>query len=273
MPRGKKRLLQAGNILAVLITIIVNALAVILPLNGKTTQELSDALPNFFVPVGLTFSIWGIIYILWVVFAIYQARDMFKKEESKMPFLSQISWFFVLSGVANSAWIFLWHYEYVGLSLLMMVLLLGSLLAIYVRLKIGKSAVTMKDKLFVHVPFSIYLGWITVATIANVTAFLVSIQWDGFGIDQLTWTILIIAVGTLLTYLMLALRKDLAFSLVVLWAFLGIWMKRMTQPNMITDINVATTVSIAIVLIFAGFLAVVGYDLMRKNKQKSVQKD
>jgi hypothetical protein len=270
--RGKKRLLQAGNILAVMITIIVNALAVILPLNGKTTQELSDALPNFFVPAGLTFSIWGIIYILWIVFAMYQARDMFKKEEIEMPFLSQITGLFILSGIANSAWIFLWHYEHVGLSVLVMILLLSSLLAIYVRLKIGKSNVTMKEKLCVHVPFSVYLGWITVATIANVTAFLISIQWDGFGIDQLTWTILIIAIGTLLTYLMLALRKDIAFSLVVLWAFFGIWLKRLAQPNTITDINVATTVSIAIVLIFAGLLAVIGYQLMRKNKQKSVQK-
>jgi hypothetical protein len=128
----------------------------------------------------------------------------------------------------------------------------------------------MKEKLCVHVPFSVYLGWITVATIANVTAFLISIQWDGFGIDQLTWTILIIAIGTLLTYLMLALRKDIAFSLVVLWAFFGIWLKRLAQPNTITDINVATTVSIAIVLIFAGLLAVIGYQLMRKNKQKSI---
>jgi hypothetical protein len=128
----------------------------------------------------------------------------------------------------------------------------------------------MKEKLCVHIPFSVYLGWISIATIANVTAFLVSIQWDGFGIDQLTWTILIIAVGTLLTYLMLALRKDIAFSLVVLWAFFGIWLKRMAQPNTITDINVATTVSIAIVLIFAGLLAVIGYQLMRKNKQKPI---
>jgi hypothetical protein len=271
-PRSKKRILQAGNILAVLITILVNALAVILPLNGKTTQELSDALPNFFVPAGLTFSIWSIIYILWIVFAVYQARDMFKKEEIKMPFLSQISGLFILSGVANSVWIYLWHYQHVGLSVLIMILLLCSLLAIYVRLKIGKSSITMKEKLCVHVPFSVYLGWITVATIANVTAYLISIQWDGFGIDQLTWTIIIIAIGTLLTYLMLALRKDLAFSFVVLWAFFGIWLKRMAQPNTITDINVATTVSIAIVLIVAGLLAVIGYDLMRKNKQKSVQK-
>jgi hypothetical protein len=202
---------------------------------------------------------------------MYQARDLFRKEEIKMPFLQQISFLFVVSSIANSAWIFLWHYEYVGLSLLMMIILLVSLLAIYIRLNISKSNATMTEKLCVQVPFSVYLGWITVATIANVTAFLVSVKWDGFGIAPLTWTILIVAVGTLLTILMLALRKDIAFSLVVLWAFFGIWMKRMTQPN-ITDMNVATTISIAIVLIVAGLLAVIGYQLMYKNKQKSVQK-
>jgi hypothetical protein len=271
-PRGKKKLLQAGNILAVIITILINALAVLLPLNGKTTQELSDALPNLFVPAGITFSIWSIIYILWFVFAIYQARDLFKKEENEMPFLHQITILFILSSIANSAWIFLWHYEYVGLSLLLMIILLFSLLAMYIRLNIGHSNVTMTEKLCVHVPFSVYLGWITVATIANVTAFLVSIKWDGFGINPLTWTIVIIAVGTLLTFLMLALRKDIAFSLVVLWAFFGIWMKRMTQPNSTTDVNVATTASIAIVLIIAGLITVVGYQLMNKNKQRSVQK-
>jgi len=272
LPRVKKKLLQTGNILAVIITILVNALAVILPLNGKTTQELSDALPNLFVPAGITFSIWSIIYILWVVFAMYQARDLFKKEEIEMPFLQQITFLFVVSSIANSAWIFLWHYEYVGLSLLMMIILLFSLLAIYTRLNIGKSNVTMTEKLCVQVPFSVYLGWITVATIANVTAFLVSVNWDGLGIDPLTWTILIVAIGTLLTILILALRKDIAFSLVVLWAFLGIWMKRMTLSNTTTDMNVATTVSIAIILIVAGLLTVIGYQLMYKNKQKSVQK-
>ena len=270
IPQGKKKLLQVGNILATIVTIIVNALAVILPLNGKTTEYLSDKYPNLFVPAGITFSIWGIIYILWVVFAMYQARDLFKKEEIEMPFLQQITFLFVVSSIANSAWIFLWHYEYVGLSLLMMIVLLFSLLAIYIRLNIGKSNVALTEKLCVQVPFSVYLGWITIATIANVTAFLVSVKWDGFGIDPLTWTILIIAIGTLLTILMLALRKDIAFSLVVLWAFLGIWMKRMTQPT--TDVNVATTTSIAIVLIVAGLLAVIGYQLMYKNKQKSVQK-
>ena len=265
IPRTKKRLLQIGNILAVIITIFINALAVILPLNGKTTQELSDKLPNLFVPAGLTFSIWGIIYILWIVFAIYQGRDFFKKEEIDMPFLQQISLLFIVSSIANSAWIFLWHYEYVGLSLLMMIVLLLSLLALYVRLKIGRSIVSMAERLCVHVPFSVYLGWITVATIANVTAFLVSINWDRFGISPLNWIIIIIAVGTLLTILMLVLRKDIAFSLVVLWAFLGIWIKQ-TQQTPTTDVNVATTASIAMILIVIGLLAVLGYQLIRKNR-------
>jgi hypothetical protein len=265
IPRTKKRLLQIGNILAVIITILINTLAVILPLNGKTTQELSDNLSNLFVPAGITFSIWSIIYILWIVFAIYQARDLFKKEEIEMPFLKQISVLFIVSSIANSAWIFLWHYEYVSLSLLMMIILLLSLLAIYVRLNIGRSIVSMAEKLCVHVPFSVYLGWITVATIANVTAFLVSVNWDGFGISPLNWTIIIIAVGTLLTLLMLALRKDIAFSLVVLWAFLGIWIKQ-RQPTPTTDVNVATTASIAMILIAIGLLAVIGYKLISKNK-------
>ncbi len=266
IPRTKKRLLQMGNILAVIITILINTLAVILPLNGKTTQELSDNLPNLFVPAGITFSIWSIIYILWVVFVIYQARDLFKKEEIDMPFFQQITFLFIISSIANSTWIFLWHYEYVALSLLMMLILLFSLLAIYTRLNIGRSIGSMAERLFVHVPFSVYLGWITVATIANITAFLVSVKWDGFGISELNWTIIIIAVATLLTILMLALRKDIAFSLVVLWAFFGIWMKRMTLPNTTIDGNVATTITIAIIIIAIGLLAVIGYQLIKKNK-------
>ncbi len=264
-PEGKKKLLQAGNILAMIITILVNALAVVLPLNGKTTEYLSDKYPNLFVPAGITFSIWGIIYILWILFALYQASDLFKKEETPMPFLQQISFLFILSSIANSAWIFLWHYEYVGLSLLMMIVLLFSLLVIYMRLNIGKATITLKEKLCVHVPFSVYLGWITVATIANVTAFLVSVNWDGFGISQLTWTILVIGVGVLITLLMLALRKDIAYSLVVIWAFLGIYLKRTTAPY--TNNDVATTTIIAMGILIAGLLTVAAYQLTTKKKK------
>ena len=264
-PRGKKKALQGGNICAMIITIIVNALAVILPLNGKTTEYLSDKYPNLFVPAGITFSILGIIYILWVVFAIYQARDLFKKEEIEMPFLHQITFLFILSSVANSAWIFAWQYEYVGLSLLLMIVLLFSLLAIYIRLNIGRTSASRTEKLCVHVPFSVYLGWITVATIANVTAFLVSVHWDGFGISQLSWTIVVISVGVLITLLMLALRKDIAYSLVVIWALLGIYIKRTNAP--FTNNDVATTAIIAMGILIAGVIIIAVYQLMRTKKK------
>jgi hypothetical protein len=264
-PRGKKQALQAGNILAMIITIIVNALAVMLPLNGKTTEYLSDKYPNLFVPAGITFSIWGIIYILWVVFAVYQARDLFKKEEREMPFLHQITFLFILSSAANSAWIFAWHYEYVGLSLLLMIVLLLSLLAIYVRLNIGRTTAPLTEKLCVHVPFSVYLGWITVATIANVTAFLVSVNWDGFGISQLTWTIVVVSVGGLITILMLVLRKDIAYSLVVIWALLGIYIKRTTAG--FTNNDVSTTALIAMGILIAGVIVVAVHQLTKAKKK------
>lgn len=264
-PMGQKKLLQAGNILAMIVTIIVNGLAIILPLNGKTTQELSDALPNLFVPANLTFSIWGIIYILWVVFAMYQARDVFKKEKEQMPFLFQVSWLFILSCVWNSAWIFAWHYQQVGLSLILMIALLLTLIALYLRLDVGHSSAPLKEKLCVHLPFSVYLGWITVATIANVTAYLVSIHWDGLGISDVMWTQLVISVGVLITLLALIMRRDIAYSLVVVWALLGIYLKRTTSG--FTDSDVATTALIAMTIIAVGILAVAVWLALKRAKK------
>jgi hypothetical protein len=268
-PQGKKKLLQAGNILAMIITIVINGLAVILPLNGKTTQELSDALPNLFVPAGLTFSIWGIIYILWVVFAVYQAKDLFKKEETPMPFLSQISVLFILSGVANSAWIFAWHYQQVGLSLILMIVLLLTLIAAYVHLNVGRAAVPLKEKLCVHLPFSVYLGWITVATIANVTAFLVSVHWDSLGVSDVIWTVLVVSVGTLITILALVTRRDIAYSLVVIWALLGIYIKRTTPQFKNTD--VATTALLAMIIIAVGIIISAVWIFLKRNKKPKLE--
>ncbi|MBN2065450.1 MAG: hypothetical protein JW771_01400 [Candidatus Thermoplasmatota archaeon] len=152
----------------------------------------------------------------------------------------------------------------------MMLVLLFSLLAIYLRLNIGNAKAPLKERLFVHVPMSVYLGWITVATIANVTAFLVSVNWDGLGISQLTWTALVISVGVLITILMLLRRKDIAYSLVVLWALLGIYIKRTTPP--FTNSDVATIALIAMVLIAVGILAVLVYHLMKRNKEEPVKK-
>ena len=247
----KHFLLVAGNSVAVVATIIVNALAVILPLNGKSTNELSDAIPNLFVPAGITFSIWSVIYILLIVFMLYQIYGVFKKGKTDLSYLDKIGGWFILASIANILWIFLWHYEYVSISLLAMILLFFSLLMIYLRLGIGLSSVDLKDRIAVHTTISVYLGWITVATIANVTAVLVKLDVGELVLGEMMWTILVIAVAALITILMVFRRKDVAYSLVIVWALLGIVIKRLgDDPIYGVQTEIATAAGIAIVVIF-----------------------
>jgi hypothetical protein len=256
------QLLQIGNIVAVILTIIVNGLANALPIGGKETGELSDNIPNLFVPAGLTFAIWGVIYVLIILFAIYLAKDLFKKEKKTKPFLEKITFFFILASLANIIWIFLWHYEQIILSLLAMILLFMSLLMIYLRLNIGLEKISMKEKLFVHVPISVYIGWITVATIANVTAVFVTIGWDGFGISEQIWTMLVIIIAAIITILMIAKRKDYAYSFVIIWALIGIYLKRIAYDPIYgvqTQIAYTAVVGIIIILIIIAISVFIQY--------------
>lgn len=256
--RFQKKSIQLLMIVAVFLTIVVNMLAVVLPINDKTTQELSDNLPNLFVPAGLTFSIWSVIYILLIIFAWYQARDIHKKDMVEMPFLQKIWHVFFVASLANVSWILLWHYEYVEVSLIAMIVLFISLLIIYLSLGIGKTTVSRKEYWCVHVPFSVYFGWITVATIANVTAVLVHIGWDGFGITQELWMILILIVIFLITILMVITRRDIAYALVIVWALLGIVLKRLgTDPVYGVQLTITYTAALLMILLLIGVLGII----------------
>lgn len=254
MEPSKKHLLQWVNLVGFIATVVVNMLANALPLNGKNTGQLSDNIPNLFVPVGFTFSIWGVIYVLLFLFSWYQGRDLLKKEKEDIPFLGKIGWFFATASAGNIAWIFAWHWELVPLSMVFMGVLLASLLALYVRLGIGlpSDSVTRKERNFIHVPISVYLGWITVATIANVVAVLVVSRAPGdttlLGIDDATWTVLVLIVGLAITALMLLIRKDVAYSLVIIWAYLGIALKRL-DPAFAPEPAIVAMAFVAIAII------------------------
>jgi benzodiazapine receptor len=224
-------LLKLSNIVAFVLTVIVNGLAGSTTLlGGVNTAEISDANPTLITPAGYVFSIWGIIYILLAVFVIFQALPSQKEKE----YTKKIGWLFVLSSILNIIWLFLWQYEILSVSIVLMFLLLITLIVIYLRLNIGKSTVTLREKLTVHVPFSVYLGWITIASIANVAVFLVSENWDGFGISPETWATLIIVVALVITLLVLATRKDIAYGLVIVWAFVGIAVKQSGNQSIVT---------------------------------------
>lgn len=222
----KEAVRQATNVVALIAVITVNALANALPLNGQTTGEISDRFDVYFVPAGYVFSIWGLIYLGLIAFAIYQALP----GQRDNPHLRRVGYLFVLSCAANVAWLFLWHYEFFRLTVVAMSALLLLLIAIYLRLGIGRTPVSRAEKWFVRVPFSIYLGWVTVATISNVSTVLEYLNWGGWGISPETWTLTMLLVAAGITAVVVFTRRDVAYALVAVWAFGGIAVKHARSP-------------------------------------------
>jgi benzodiazapine receptor len=219
--------LQVGNLLAFVVTLIVNGLANTLILGGRTTGSVSDLYPTLITPAGYVFAIWGIIYTLLMFFVVYQVLP----KQREKSFLTQVSFLFILSCILNVIWIFLWQYDYITLTVVPMFALLATLIAIYIRLKVGKSKVSLKEKAFVHLPFSVYFGWITVATAADVAAALYASGWVRWSPADAIWGIVAMVAVLIVTLAIVAARKDYAYGLVAVWALVGIAVKQSAVPE------------------------------------------
>lgn len=209
------------TLVAAVATIVVNMAAVLLPLNGLTTGELADRYQVFFVPAGYVFSIWSLIYLLFCVYAVWQVLPA-QRQDARTAGIAPLFW---LSCLANMAWIFLWHYEQVAASVVAMLVLLASLIAIYLRLDIGRGDPGRAQRWAVNALFSVYLGWITVATIANITTLLDHLDWSGWGIGPESWTLIMLTVAVVLAAASAKTRGDVLYLLVLVWAFTGIAVK------------------------------------------------
>ncbi|MBI5031457.1 MAG: tryptophan-rich sensory protein [Chloroflexi bacterium] len=234
-----KRFLPLVNIFATIIALTVNVLASALPLNGKNTGAISDQFMVLFVPASYVFAIWSVIYIGWIAFSLYQALP----SQRDNPRLQRIGWLYALSGVLNAGWLFAWHYELFPLSVVVMLALLVTLIGIYLRLDNGRVQVSATEKWCVNIPFSVYLGWISVATIANITDLLYYWRWDGWGIAPELWAVIMLVVATALGLAMTLMRRDVAFLLVLVWSFTGIAVKQAATPL------VANTAWVMVVLV------------------------
>lgn len=233
------------NILLFAVMIVMNYLANALPLNNKTTGALSDALPNLFVPAGLTFSIWGIIYLLVAAFCFIQFKG------SNQVVIEKIGWLFSISCLLNAIWIVAWHYQRIPVSLLIMAGLLITL--IYINMII-------RDLPFgiIKAAFGIYLGWICIAIIANVTALFVHYNWNGFGISEVAWTIIMISAGVLIVSLALLRLQNPFIGLSVIWAFLGIYLKRQDDYRTIAITAIISLAVVAIITLLGFFRKKIG---------------
>jgi hypothetical protein len=243
-------ILKYANIAAFILTVIVNGLAGSTTLiGGQDTAAVSDKYPTLITPAGYVFAIWGVIYLLLGVFVVYSALPKQKGSD----FVARIGWLFVLSSILNIAWLFVWQYEILVVSAAIISAFLLSLIAIYLRLNIGKERVKLSEKLAVHLPFSVYLGWLSIATIANISITLVAYNWDGFGISPEVWAILIVAVVLVLTMFILGIRKDIAYALVVVWALLGISVNQ-SNANVVLATQVGAVIVAVALIVTAAFV-------------------
>jgi hypothetical protein len=240
---SKWRLMNALTMAGML---LVNALANTLPLNGKNTGEISDSYPVLFTPAGYVFSIWGLIYLALIGFSVYQALPA----QMNHPRINRIGGWFTLANVLNIAWLFAWHWEVLWLSVVLMLGLLACLLIIYTRLEIGLHArISSLEQALVDFPFSLYLGWISVATIANVSAALFDSNWNGFGLAPQVWAIIMIGVTAILGLLMISRRNALTYPVVLIWALLGIRLR----PDQIEPVGTVAAAAAFILLLYLTF--------------------
>lgn len=230
-----------------MMVIATNALANILPINGYNTGQISAFYPNYFVPAGFTFSIWGIIYLFLLNYSI--SYTYFTIKQRQFPeikkYLDAITPYYWVTCILNAGWILAWHYLQVGISVLIMLIFLISLIQIFVIMQ--KQVLTIKPlyQFLIKTPFSVYLGWISVATIANITALLVHLKWNGFGIDPIYWTLTLISIAILLSVYFIIQFKNIAYPLVVVWALWGIKAAQGPKSVLINQITVLGILLIA----------------------------
>ncbi|MBE2268223.1 MAG: tryptophan-rich sensory protein [Anaerolinea sp.] len=240
---------QIVNVVVVIFTIAFNSLAEAIPINGQTSAEIATRFQDvtYFLPANYVFSIWGVIYIGMLAFAIFQALPA----QRENPRLRKIGYWFVVTNLANCLWLFLFHYDQFAISTVVILVLLVSLARIYLILRDGQP-ISRAEFWTVRIPMSIYFAWVTVATVANFTYVGVEAGWDGFGIAYETWGVIMLIVAGLIGGTIAVINRDIAYGAVVVWAYAGIVVRH-------TDVSgVALTAGVMAALVGIGALIAFG---------------
>lgn len=243
-----------------LVMVTINILANILPINGVTTGQVSDSYRNLFAPAGFTFAIWGLIYLLLAGHILYQL-GFFRVQKSyyNTGLLDKVGIYFSISSIANTLWIFAWHYHFITLSMLLILAMLTCLVLIVNEIK--KEVLSFREYLFIGLPFSVYFGWLTVANIANLVVLLVSWGLSNVGTGQPVWTVIFIAAGLVISLIMTIKNKDLAYGMVIIWAYAGILAKHTSASGFGGQyplIIAAVVISLVLLLSACGYLLLSG---------------
>jgi benzodiazapine receptor len=217
---------QWATVVIFLGTVAVNAAANVLPINGQQTGAISDRFDVLVIPAGYVFSIWGVIYLCLAAFTVDQARPSRATDRT----LRRLGWLPALTGVLNTGWLLLFHYEAFVLTVPVMVALLVTLIAINAVTFADRERLIGSARWTVRLPFSVYLGWITVATIANIAQTLDSVGFDAFGIDPPVVASAVLLLGLAIAVTFVVRFADVAYGAVIVWAYAGIAVREQATP-------------------------------------------
>jgi hypothetical protein len=236
------------NILVLIVVIWWNYYSNTGNIGGKTVGELSAVLGNYFTPAGYAFAIWGIIYLALVAQAIYLVWAAFSKAIDS-DFISQMGPYLIMTNCLNAAWLWFWLTENTGLSVVVMLAMLFALIILILNLRMNLPSQRKTGNWLVRFPISIYAGWITVATVANISAYLAKINWAGWGISEVTWAIVMITIAALVNIFIVFSRNLIAFPLVGVWALVAISVRHAGSENILQG---AALISAALILLALG---------------------
>lgn len=260
------RMINIASAVAFFLALTLNGLANLLPINGLETGVISDTYANYFAPIGLTFSIWAVIYIALAIYVGWRLKNLHQLDETPMNrHLFKIDIAFTISSIANAGWILAWHYLQFPLSLVLMLILFASLIFINLSFRGDLSLPT--------IPFRIYFGWITVATVANITTMIVADAnayrwiWNGGEVSQQIMTTIILIITILIGVVTIIRQKDIYYGGVIVWALLGIYLRHTVNLPTFGIVGVANTALIGMILAFIAILWT-----LRKNIYKIIKK-
>lgn len=213
---------------AIVATLAVNTYTNLAPPTGVNIGQLANTVfaSVAIIPANYAFAIWGLIYLGLIALGIYQLRS----DQRQNPDLRITGYGLIIACLSQIAWVYLFLYRQFWWSVLAMLGILLPLIYIYLKLGIGQRPVSRADRWYVHYPISIYLGWISVATVVNVASALYDSGWQGGGLSTEVWTVLLAGVATLLGGTLVLQRRDRAYPLVIVWALVAIGIKQMARP-------------------------------------------
>ena len=247
-----KKKLALLNLLSVVLVIAVNYISQAIRINETTIGEVSNKYFNLFTPAGYAFAIWGLIFLALLAYGIFQVRRAYSGEKGN-DFVEQTGYWFLIANLLNCAWVFAFAYDHTGLSVLIMLGILFSLLKIVVNTNMERWDAPIEIIAFVWWPICLYSGWIAVATIANFAAFFSKIGWNGAPLSEVTWTVIMIGIATLLNLFMIRTRNMREFALVGIWALMAIYVRHKEAYDSIAYTALACSTILFLAIAWHGF--------------------